>query len=339
MNEAKPNATMPAAAHTDILAVCGIALDVVAKVDHLPVLDGFCSVLSTQRQYGGGGMNVLMQASRIGVRTGIVTKLANDADSDFLIANMDKLGIDHRGVVRRPGDYKAPTCLIYVDPEGRKMMVGDMERLPGPIVESEFPFDLIAQTDVVYLDFNPAPLTPMIAETAKRQGKTVVLNFQDGLDSVTGRGITAQQTLDMLRYVDVFAPCQEAIRALSGTDDVDGQLAFIRQYHRGLVVLTLGERGVVAFDEQDRRTEIPAYGIDPVDTTGAGDSFIGAFMTEYLVRRHPLAQSLRYATACAALTCTKLGAQSSPTAGQVDAFIAERGLPGVAEPSREEARA
>ena len=313
----------------DILAVCGIALDVVAKVDHLPVRDGFCSVLSTQRQYGGGGMNVLMQASRLSARTGIVTRLADDPDSDFIIANMDKLRIDHRGVVRQAGNYKAPTCLIYVDPAGQKMMVGDRERLPGPIGEDEFPFDLIGQTDIVYLDFNPALLTPHIAALAKRQGKTVVLNFQDGLDSVLGRGIQAQQTWDMLVNVDVFAPCQEAIRALSGTDDVDGQLVFIRRYHHGLVVLTLGERGVVAFDKDNRRYEVPAYDIDPVDTTGAGDSFIGSFMVEYLVRHRDLGEALRYATACAAITCTRFGAQSSPDTDEVAAFIEKCGLPEV----------
>lgn len=316
------------ARRVDILAVCGIALDIVAKVDHLPVLDGFCSVLSTQRQYGGGGMNVLIQASRLDARTGIITRLAYDEDTDFLISNMERLNIDHRGVIRQKGDYKTPSCLIYVDPEGRKMMVGDRDRLPDPIGGDEFPFDLIGQSDIVYLDFNPAKLTPDIARYAKQHGKTVVLNFQDGLDSVTGRGITAEQTLGMLEDVDVFAPCQEAIRALSGTDDVDRQFEFIRGYHHGLIVLTLGSRGVVAFDEDDRRYEVPAYDIDPVDTTGAGDSFIGAFMTEHLVHGVSLVRSLQYATACAALTCSSLGAQSSPQRERVDAFIAEHGLPG-----------
>ena len=138
-----------------------------------------------------------------------------------------------------------------------------------------------------------------------------------------------QQTLDMLVDVDVFAPCQEAIRALSGADDIEGQLAFIRRYHHGLVVLTLGERGVVAFDEDDRRYEVAAYDIDPKDTTGAGDSFIGAFMVEYLVRCHALGEALRYATACAALTCTRFGAQSSPDLDEVAAFIEKHGLPEV----------
>lgn len=304
----------------DILGVCSIALDTLSSVDHLPIKDSFCTVLKTQKAQGGSGTNVLVQSQRVGAQTGVVTKIAMDADSDQILRNLKQVGIDSRGVYRQAGQYAAPHCLIYIDPEGEKPLILDkLTELP-PLNHAEADLSLIDETQVVYVDLCPAPLGLEVMKLAKQKGKQVVLNIQDNMDTVRARHVTDEEILDALQYLDVFAPCQEGIKGLSGETEVDQQIAFIRQYYQGLIILTLGARGLVAVDEQDQRYDIPAYQLDAVDTTGAGDAFIGSFMANYLVQKQPLEAALKFATSCAAYTCLDFGAQASPTTKQVQAF-------------------
>lgn len=304
----------------DILGICSIALDTLSSVDHLPIRDSFCTVLDTKKAQGGSGTNVLVQAQRVGVQTGIITKVSMDADSDQIIANLKTEGIDSRGVYRQPGDYAAPHCLIYIDPAGEKALVLDQKSGLPALTKAEAQLDLIDETKVVYIDLCPAPLGLEVAKLAHEKGKQVVLNIQDNMTTVRSRGVQDTDLLAALPYLDVFAPCQEGIKGLSGETNVDAQIKFIRRYYQGLIILTLGAQGLIAVTADNQRHVLPAYAIKAVDSTGAGDSFIGAFMAAYCVQGRSLADALAFSTACAAYTCLDFGAQASPNTTQVMAF-------------------
>ncbi|HBF74426.1 MAG TPA: hypothetical protein DDW71_04110 [Lactobacillus sp.] len=313
----------------NILGICSIALDTISSVDHLPIVDSFCTVLETKKLQGGSGTNVLVQAQKLGAHTAVITKIASDPDSDQIMKNLKNYGIDSRGVYREIGNYKAPHCLIYVDSNGEKTLILDKPSDLPPFTEDQINLDLIDSTEVVYLDFNPAPLTPKIAELAKSKNKKVVMNVQDNMTTIHDRGLNDDQLLGCLKFLDVFAPCQEGIKELSGEDDVDKQINFIRKYYKGLIILTLGINGLVAVDETNKRYVLPSYKVTPVDTTGAGDSFIGSFMYAYLTQNMDLVSALKFSTACAALTCTQYGAQASPTLSEVNEFMSNNKLKGV----------
>lgn len=306
----------------DILGICSIALDSISKVDHLPILDSFCTVLSTQKLHGGSGANVMVQSHKIGSNIGIITQVANDSDSDLILKNLDDLQIDRRGVYRNDSKFgKAPSCLIYVDPKGEKELVLDKPSSLTPMTLDQINVDLIEEADVVYLDFNPALPTPELAKIANKKGKKVVLNIQDNMDTIRDRGVEDDNILNSLQYLEVFAPSQEGIKGLSGQTDPEKQITFIRKYYKGLIILTLGTSGLIAVDESDKLYRLPAFEVEAVDTTGAGDSFIGSFMVAYLVRGMALEDSLEFSSASAALTCTKMGAQSSPIFDEVEKFL------------------
>ncbi|MFT8988162.1 MAG: carbohydrate kinase family protein [Bifidobacterium psychraerophilum] len=309
----------------DILGLGGSALDTIKVVDHLPIRDGFCTVLSTRRMLGGSGTNVLVQAQRLGARTATISKVAQDADSDLIISSLQELGVDTRGVIRQSGGYQAPHCLIYVDENGEKALVLDSDggkSLPA-VEEAEASLQLIDEASIVYLDLNPARLSLTAAIRAKEQGKLVVFNMQEDFATVLSKGVDRDFLIEFLNHVDVFAPCQEGIGPFSGSYQTDEQIDFIRGFFSGLIVLTKGGRGVTAVDELGSRYDIPAFSIAAKDTTGAGDSFIGALMTEHLLRDQPLESSLRFASACAALTCMEYGALSSPTREEAETFLSE----------------
>lgn len=305
----------------DILGVCSIALDTFCSVDHLPIIDSFCTVLSTEKHQGGSGTNVLVQTQKIGAQSGIITKIAMDKDSDVILENLSNSHIDSRGVYRQPGNNKAPHCLIYVDPKGEKTLVLDKPSEMSALSEDEADLSLIDEANIIYIDLSPAILGLLVLRIAHGKGKKVVLNIQDDMDTVRSRGVTDEMLYKNLKYLDIFAPSQEGIKGLTGESTVDGQIKEIRKHYSGKVILTLGAKGLVAFDESNSRFDLPTYKVDAIDTTGAGDSFIGTFMTAFYVNKLDFESALKYSTAAAALTCTKMGAQSSPNAKEVALFI------------------
>ena len=98
----------------------------------------------------------------------------------------------------------------------------------------------------------------------------------------------------------------------------------IREMGAKCVVVTLGERGLVYFDGETFG-ELPAFEVEVVDTTGAGDVFHGAFCYG-LAQGFPLQENLRFAAAAAALKCRRIGGRAGiPRRAEVDAFLRERG--------------
>jgi ribokinase len=107
---------------------------------------------------------------------------------------------------------------------------------------------------------------------------------------------------------------------LSGTEGVAAGLARLQV---PTVVVTLGARGVCARSPEGLLLQ-PAFAVDTVDTTGAGDCFCGA-MAAALAQARPLAEALRFGAAAAALACTQLGAQASiPQRAEVERLLREQ---------------
>src|SRR5262245_16601332 len=131
---------------------------------------------------------------------------------------------------------------------------------------------------------------------------------------------------DLLKHLDAIIMAQEFPTALTGQEQMGRALEIIaRDFHAPLVCVTLGEGGSLAWC-QGREIRTPAFAVDCVDTTGAGDAFRGAFAAACLI--HPLDDIepvLSYANAVAALNCRVLGARGRlPTAAEVDQLMTAR---------------
>jgi sugar/nucleoside kinase (ribokinase family) len=110
--------------------------------------------------------------------------------------------------------------------------------------------------------------------------------------------------------------------ALTGVTDAAGALRALRRSHDGILCVTLGVRGAMALDG-DRLIHVPAFAVEAVDTTGAGDVFRGAFIYGYL-EGWPLDETMRFANAAAAVSCTRLGAMASvPSREEAERFLAK----------------
>ena len=307
----------------EIIGIATYAMDVMMVVDALPAEDGFATVKKVTLLPGGSGAYVLVQAARLGAHCRFMGKVGDDRIGDGVVASLRAEGIDTAGVRVKKGGVSLSTTIV-VDEKGRKFILlnmGDAFPAFGP---AEIDRRLFAPGCIYYSDLLPCAAAREGFRLARGAGMKTAFNLQAGLETMAGLGVTREILLDTLRDVDLFAPCREGLYALCGTQDPTRCLAFLRPYFAGSLVLTMGGEGAVAFDPQDRLFRCPARPVKVVDTTGAGDSFMGALLVAYLGRGASLAEALRYASVCASETCTALGARSSPRVDRVKQIL-ERG--------------
>jgi len=298
------------------------AMDVLKKVNALPKEDDFCIIEGTTYVPGGSGTNVIVQLARLGAQCGYICKVGDDEIGKGILNSLVEEKIDVSKILVDPGKISLHTEIV-IDREGSKFIMLNMGDAALSLNPDEIDFTYLTQAEVFYTDLFPKEAAIEGMKAAKKAGKTTVFNMQTGLETMESLGITKEDIFKVLQYVDVFAPCRSGLYAITDTTDLIECREVLRNYCNGLLLFTLGKKGAVAFDENDTIYQVNSMDINAVDTTGAGDSFIGGFIYSYLLQKESLNTALEFATACAAYTCTGLGARYSPTLEQVKAFIKE----------------
>lgn len=302
----------------DIVGLGTLAMDVLIRVDKLPGPDSFCIVKSQETKPGGSGTNVIVQCARLGARTGFIGAVGDDDIGRKVIGSLESEKVDTSGMVMKKDMITLHTEIV-IDDDGSKFIMLNMGDAFASLRSEEVNRGLIDQSKVFYTDLFPYGEAFHALVGAKAKGVKTVFNMQVGLETFRGMGVGKEDILAALPYVDVFAPCHEGLIQLTETEDLDECVTFLRKYCRGILVFTLGEKGSIAYDEQNRKYTTERFAAGKViDTTGAGDSYIGAFMVAYFLRNYSLERSIRFASVCAGYTCTGLGARSGPAADKAD---------------------
>jgi len=303
----------------NILVVGSSNTDMVIRVPRIPrpgetILGGPFAMAA-----GGKGANQAVAAARAGGRVTFVARVGDDVFGERALANFATDGLETRFIVRTPGSSSG-VALINVDARGENSISvasGANARLSvEDVIEAEAAF---AAADIVLLQLeSPLGTVEAAARKAGERGVPVVLNpapagpLEDRL----------------LRRVAVLTPNEHEAEILSGiavAEKHGAREAAARLRARGpeTVVITLGERGVYASGPEFEGL-IPAFKVDPVDSTAAGDVFNGALAVA-LAEKASLPDALRFAQAAAAISVTRPGAQpSAPTRAEIDAFLADR---------------
>jgi ribokinase len=266
---------------------------------------------------GGKGANQAVAAARLGAQVSMVGRVGHDAFARPLLDNLAADGVDHTFVTQDP-EAATGVALIVVDDAGQNSIVvasgANMRLSPADVDAAEA---VIASTDVLLLQLeSPLETVTRAAEVARAHGVTVILN------PAPARSLPAA----LLSLVDVLIPNESETMLLAG-QPVEGQAeaeaaaAALRELGVGIVILTLGERGALLAREEGVEL-FPAFHVTPVDTTAAGDAFVGGFAAA-LAGGEPLTEAVRWGNAAGALATTKLGAQPSlPTRRAVETLLA-----------------
>jgi ribokinase len=289
----------------EVLVVGSLNMDLVARAPSLPVPGETVAGHAFATVPGGKGANQAVAAARLGARTAMIGCLGADAFGGQLRAGLEADGIDCAGVSTLAG-VSSGVALIVVDDAGRNGIVvvpGANGRLTPADVDARR--ELVAGARVVVLQLEcPLTVVEHTARLARSLGRTVVLN------PAPARPLPP----DLLACVDVLVPNEIEAAALTGApvESVEAALEAGRRLRRagaGTVLVTLGARGVVAVGPGEERHH-PAPLVTAVDTTAAGDTFIGGFCAS-LVRGRSLAGCIAFAQAAAAISVTRAGAQPS----------------------------
>jgi ribokinase len=264
---------------------------------------------------GGKGSNQAIAAARLGADVTMIGRLGTDLFGDTLMAAHAEEGI-HTDYVIRDTEVGTGIASILIDADGdNSIVIVPQANMRLSVEDIERASESITAADVLLLQLEvPIAASQRAAEIAKSNGATVVLN-----------PAPAQELPDnFLAQVDILTPNEVETESLSGvkvSTATDAERAAKVLLDKGLsaVILTLGERGAVLLTP-DLTRQVPAYTVEVVDTTAAGDAFCGALAT-VLARGDNLVDAVAFANAAGALAVTVLGAAPSmPTATQVEAF-------------------
>jgi ribokinase len=299
------------------ICVIGSAnLDFTVALPRLPRMGETVSAGTLLVNRGGKGANQAVAARRLGAEVRMIGCVGDDDSGGEIRRALREQGIGVDGIATS-SDAATGTALIFVDREGRNQIgvaPGANHRLTVEMARAGE--DAIAWAEVLVSQLEvPVPVVRWALETARRHGVPTVLN-----------PAPVQELSDeLLSLVTYLTPNAGEVAALTGIEVRDlesGRQAAARLCERGAgtVIITLGEQGALVCDGASA-VHFEAFPVEAVDTTGAGDAFNGALAVG-LAAGGSLEQVIPLASAAAALTCTRRGAQDAlPDRAAVERFL------------------
>lgn len=305
------------------MEVCGlgtIAMDVLMQVDMLPQKDGFCMVKNTSYQPGGSGSNVIVQLARLGAECGYIAALSKDRYGLDILNNLKAEGVDTSCMEVFDKGVTLHTDIV-IDQNGDKFIMLNMGDTFEKLEFDDMKKLYVEKAKVFYTDLCPGKPAMKAITAARNRGIETVFNMQVGLATMNGLGVSKEELLACIREVDVFAPCRQGVFDLTGTENLDECCGYLRNYTDAVLLFTLGSGGSAAYERDGTKYEVPCKKVNVIDTTGAGDSYMGGFIYSYCIKGKDLLSSMRFATSCAAHTCSGLGARFSPDLEMVGQYL------------------
>lgn len=290
--------------------------DMIIKVDHIPrpgetVIGGTFSTAP-----GGKGANQAVAAARAGGRVTFIARVGDDMFGRQALDGFRADGIDVSHVIIDP-DAPSGVASIFVDAKGQNSIAvasgANANLSPDDIHKTA---DVIAAADILVMQLEtPVETVRAAAQIARDNAVTVILNPAPAqpLDK------------DLLKCISILTPNESEAELLTGIPVDSPQAAqkaadALRAQGVNVVIVTMGENGAL-LSTQNASAFVPAFKVDAVDATAAGDVFNGALAVA-VAEGAPLPRAVRFASAAAALSVTKLGAQpSAPTRAVIEHMI------------------
>lgn len=291
-------------------------MDLTIRVDRMPnegeTIHGYDFLINT----GGKGGNQAVAAAKSGAETVLIGSIGGDAFGNQILESLKNYGINTESIKIQKDEYTGSAMIICSDDDNRIILN------PGANFSLDFDFvkdrlDQISNKEDLFItqfenDFNT---TLKLLEYAKTIGMKTILN------PAPAKAIPDE----FFKYIDILVLNQSECEVLTGVypktlKECEDLGKIIREKGTDTVVITLGKMGSVTITPKEV-IKMDAYKVDTVDSTAAGDSFIGA-MAAKLSFESSLEEALEYATKVSAVTVTRKGAQISiPTSEEVNQFF------------------
>lgn len=261
-------------------------------------------VEEAQKAFGGGkGANQAIATARMQADTTFITKIGTDGVADFILEDFKVAHIDTSYIIKT-AEAKTGQAFITVNAEGQNTIYvyggANMTMTPEDVINAK---DAIINADFVVAQLEvPIPAIISAFEIAKAHGVTTVLN------PAPAKALPNE----LLSLIDIIVPNETEAELLSGIKVTNEQsMKDNANYFLSIgiktVLITLGKQGTY-FATKNQSQHIEAYKVNAIDTTAAGDTFIGAFVSRLNKSQDNLADAIDFGNKASSLTVQKHGA-------------------------------
>lgn len=312
---------MPNATQVVGIGSCGI--DYFAIVPRLLGADEKINADRLEIHAGGVTGNNLTQVARLGASAGWLGLIGDDESGRLITRAFAEDGLDVSGIEVVAGE-KSTFTWIPVDAKGERciyMFPNVNGRLTAEQVRDLFAKKIRAAKHF-HTEASQLPLAPVLAgmEIAGEAGVRVLFDLDVAPSYFAGANLGSEQELiAALRLVDVLKPCKAAAREITGESDYEKIARKLLGLGPRVVAVTMGAEGSLIASAGEVN-HVPAFGVNVVDSTGAGDAFMGG-LSYGLLQGWELPRVGLFANACAAICCTKVGARAMGRRDEVEALI------------------
>ena len=255
---------------------------------------------------GGKGANQAVAAARLGAEVKMVGCIGDDVYGQLVLKALKENNVDSTYVKVLPGENSGTAHITVAENDNSIIVIKAANDLVSPALIDEA-WEAIKEADIVLLQHEiPAATNSHVIEKCYEAGVPVMLNPAP----------VAPVPPELLAKVTYLTPNEhEAAILFAGQGKAD-----ILGRNQGKVIMTLGSKGV-AYAEKGQVYNVPGFKVQPVDTTGAGDTFNGAFAVARANGKN-MYESISFANAAAALSVQKLGAQGGmPYLNEVEEML------------------
>ena len=301
-----------------IVVIGSSNVDLLMKMDHLPEKGETVTDAEFFQVYGGKGANQAVAAARAGGNVAFVNCVGEDAYTPQMVQNYKNDGIDTSFVFHEK-DIASGHALIMIGGEGMNYLSvapgANYKLTPAKIDEALPVFDEAAMIVMQYEI--PEETIKYVIDIANTKKIPVLWNIAPA----RAFELSYIPKINILVLNEVEAGF---LAEMPVENEEDAEKAANILVKKGVekVIITLGSKGAFVVTKKEK-VSVPSFKVDAVDTTAAGDTFCGAFAVA-LVEGKPLKESLQFASAAAAISVTRMGAQpSAPTREEIETFLSK----------------
>ncbi len=300
-------------APVDVVGLGQACVDLLGKVPGHPEEDTKTELLELEMQCGGPASTAMVTLARLGARAAFLGSVGEDAFGRRIRAELESEGVDVAGLQSTPGRTSQLAFIAVSRGTGRRTVYWHRGTAP-PLDAGEVDLSRHAGARILHLDGLMIEASIEAAVQAHERRMIVVLDA----------GTLRPGSLELIPHVDVLIASERFAEPLTG--GAGGPEAAVRALQErcpGRVVVTLGEKGSLACDGRGFVRQ-PAFSVEVEDTTGAGDVYHGAYVYG-LLQGWDTTRCMRFASAAAAMNCTRPGARGGiPDRAALDAFLRRR---------------
>jgi ribokinase len=299
-----------------ILVFGSINMDLVASVAAIPRPGETVLSRGYRTLFGGKGANQAVAAARVSQgRVAMVARIGRDGFGEACVANLKENGVATEHIIA--GDDPTGCAFITVDAAGENAITV-ASGANAAVSAIDLPDALVGADTLLVMQMEvPLAASLATAQRVKAAGGRVIWNFAPATD------LSAGELADVLAATDIFIVNEhEALTAAgllgASSSDLEAAARILAVEGRVACVATAGAAGAIAYEPDGGRHHAPTLDVRPVDTTGAGDTFVGILAVE-IAAGSGLSDALRLASIGASLACLKVGAQAGmPTRAELE---------------------